>query len=205
MPRSAFERMPPERRDALLRTAATEFAAAGYERASLNKVIRECGMSKSSFYHVVESKQELFEYVIRDLGAALARAVDIPDPAAFGDGRFWERAAQLWSEVSAATEDDAFVALGRMFYLSGTPDAATGAVRSTLAAAEAWLDAVLEVGRRSGDVRDDLPVDLQRALVFSVLRAMDEWMLSQLATVPTPDLETIGAAAIDALRRLLAP
>jgi hypothetical protein len=41
--------MAPDRWDRLLRAAAQEFAQAGYEHASLNRVIRACGMSKSSF------------------------------------------------------------------------------------------------------------------------------------------------------------
>ena len=36
---------------------------AGYERASLNRIVKSCGLSKSSFYHFVASKQELFGLV----------------------------------------------------------------------------------------------------------------------------------------------
>ena len=56
--------MAPDRWDRLLRAAADEFAQAGYEQASLNRIIRACGMSKSSFYHYVDSKEQLFERVL---------------------------------------------------------------------------------------------------------------------------------------------
>lgn len=204
MPSAAFERMPAERRDLLLRTAAREFAAAGYERASLNRVIRVCGLSKSSFYHVISSKEELFDVVVRDLGAALATAVAIPSPDEFRDGRFWARTERLLADIAAASADDAFLALGRMFSLS-TPDDAAESVRSALAAIESWLDSVLAIGREHGDVRDDLPIGLQRTVTFAVLRAMDDWTLANAADLDPRELERLVDAQFATLRRLLAP
>lgn len=203
MPAATIERMPEERRHRLVRTAASEFATAGYDSASLNRVIQACGLSKSSFYHYIASKEELFALVVADLSGALVNEVGVPDPDAFAGQQFWPTAEALVDRMMVALQsDDAYAALGRMFYLSGVSDGET-VVRS-LAAVESWVHAVLEVGRRSGEVRDDLPVGLQSRLVFAVLRALDEWAVQHLDTILVEQWPDVLVAQKTAIRRLLA-
>lgn len=64
--------MRPERYGQLLARAAREFAACGFELASLNSIIRDCATSKSSFYTYFGSKEALFDRVVGDASAALA-------------------------------------------------------------------------------------------------------------------------------------
>ncbi|QGH70724.1 TetR/AcrR family transcriptional regulator [Pseudactinotalea sp. HY158] len=204
------DRMPPERRARLVRVAATEFAA-GYEAASLNRIIRECGLSKSSFYHAISSKRELFDLVVDDLAAAVSAAVPLPTPESLGSadspagapgGDFWGGARALMGTlVEAATRVPTFAALGALFYVS---DAPTGSRLTELdRAIDAWVGRALELGRASGAVRTDLPTDLQYRLALAALRALDRWSLEHLE-------EVVGAGALaeaqlDAVRRLLEP
>ena len=67
--------MAPGRRRLLLETAAREFARAGYERASLNRIIHGCGMSKGSFHYYLASKEALFDAVVAEGGAVLVAAL----------------------------------------------------------------------------------------------------------------------------------
>lgn len=203
--------LSPERRRLLVRAAAAEFAAAGYEHASLNRIIRECGLSKSSFYHVISSKQELFDLVLRDLIDELADTLKVPEPGEFSDGSFWPKTERLFDEMMRATESgESFVALGRMFYLSGTPDEANRAVGEALRSVQDWVRDVLVVGQESGAVRDDLPVSLQSRLVFAVLRAMDEWTIAELAApgdseLVTDNIPRLMRAQLETIRRILEP
>ncbi|MGE0542009.1 MAG: TetR/AcrR family transcriptional regulator [Dehalococcoidia bacterium] len=206
MPVDRVDRLPDARRRLLVRTAVREFATAGYEAASLNRIIRACGMSKSSFYHFIPSKQALFDLVVRDLGHALVAALRIPDPHGFAGDQFWPRVETLLdrlAELSAA--DDRFVQLGRMFYLSGAPTDESSAVSEALGSIESWLHAVLTVGRGSKAVRDDLPISLQSRLVFAVLRALDEWTLLHGDAYEPADLERLIRAEYDTLQRMLRP
>ncbi|GAB3765486.1 TetR/AcrR family transcriptional regulator [Microlunatus parietis] len=194
----AWDRMSPERQRRLIRVAATEFAAAGYQGASLNAIIRRCGLSKSSFYYVVPGKRELYDLVIRELSADLAGRIRIPRPEELAGPAFWPELAALFDRlIAAAAEDEGSTALGRMIYGPG-PDEAAGA---TWTGIEGWIGEALRVGRESGAVRDDLPPALQRRLVFAVLRAMDEWSLTEVE--PGTDLGALARAQYDAIRRLL--
>src|SRR5689334_5750559 len=64
MARPRFERAAPEKREALLDAAATEFAAHGYETASLNRILLSAGLSKGSFYYYFEDKADLAAAVL---------------------------------------------------------------------------------------------------------------------------------------------
>ena len=48
-----------EKRQHILRTAARVFAEQGYDRASMNHVAQECGVSKANIYHYYDSKDAL--------------------------------------------------------------------------------------------------------------------------------------------------
>jgi AcrR family transcriptional regulator len=204
MPSGDLDRMPEERRRRLVRTAATEFAQAGYEAASLNRIIQACGLSKSSFYHFIESKEALFDLVVADLSAALVSELDVPTAEQLQAGEFWPMVSALFDRVLASLEaDESYAALGRIYYLSGAPHGAGGAVSRSLASVESWVRGMLEIGRNSGAVRTDLPVELQAQLVFAVLRALDEWSVRHLDSIPAEQWTGILLAQKAAIRRLL--
>lgn len=190
------------RRRLLLETAAGEFARAGYERASLNRIIRSCGMSKSSFYYYLGSKEALFDAVVTEVGAAL----DVPDPAEFADGDFWGRIERLLDRLVAVSQrEPRFTDLGRLFHLADAPGGPGTALGRAWAAVDAWLERALAAGRASHAVRDDLPTSLQRQLTFAVLRAMDDWSLRHLDELDPARRRRLAGAELDAIRRLLAP
>lgn len=193
-------RMTPARRDALAAATVAEFARAGYEGASLNRIIREAGMSKSSFYHFVGSKDELFDTVVRMLVDDVVAQWPVPSPSAFAED-FWARVDAVLGEMAALSETPALQHLGRIFYLPGEPGG-SGARAELLASVRVWVEEVLQVGREVGAVHDDLPLDLQADVAFAVLRAIDEWALGGAGAVD----ERAGVAASApglVLRRLL--
>ena len=49
-----------EHRDALFEAALEEFAAKGYEQASINGILRTAGMSKGQFYYHFKNKEGLY-------------------------------------------------------------------------------------------------------------------------------------------------
>lgn len=203
MPAGDLGALTPERRDLLVRTAAAEFAAAGYRGASLNKIIRACGMSKSSFYYVLTSKEDLFALVVADLTARLGHQLEVPAPREFAGAAFWPSVASLCTQFwTVASTEEAFTHLGRMFYLAQTPEAARDAVATTLSAVRSWLAEVLQVGRAGGAVRDDLPADLQLSMVFALLQTVDAWAVQH---AETDEQAGLLDASVRAVRRLLSP
>ncbi len=182
-----------------MRLAAQEFAAAGFEAASLNRIIAAMSMSKSSFYHLLSSKQELFELAVADLAAGVTTQLQVPEPEAFAGRRFWSLVGDLVQRLTTVLvgNEDALL-LGRMVYAGGAPPVAT------IGWIEAWVGRVLATGRETGQVRTDLPADLQLALVAAVLRALDEWSVRQGADLELERAAALSTAQVDLLHRMLA-
>lgn len=193
--------MPAARRRQLVLAAAEEFATHGFDQASVNRILDVCGMSKSSLYHVVDSKADLLDLVVRDLSGAIAGHWSPAAPAEFADD-FWRTAREVIDDLAgiAGTDPD-LGRLGRVFYLSAD-SAATGEVFASI---RSWLDGVLAVGRESGAVVDDLPAELQAHVVFAVLRAFDEWTLRHVDDLEEQFAGTLVDHQFAAVQRLLSP
>ncbi|WP_309127138.1 TetR/AcrR family transcriptional regulator [Microbacterium sp.] len=168
-------------RDRLIEATVAEFASAGYDGASLNRIIRAAGLSKSSFYHAVGSKSDLLDAVVSSLVADVRSRWTPPAPAVFAGDEFWPQVDRVLSDLLALTvTDPALRLLGRIFYLpaTGAADARSALVDSM----RSWVGEVLRVGAASGAVRDDVPVDALAAAAFGMLRGLDEWALRTATT-----------------------
>jgi AcrR family transcriptional regulator len=198
--------MPPDRYRQLLARAAREFAACGFERASLNAIIRDCAMSKSSFYHYFGSKEALFDRVIEDASAALAADLNAPAPETLAGPDFWDRIAGFLAQALAASaKQDWYADLGKMFYLPDLSAERGAALQRVLAGVADWVGRVLTVGRGCGAVRDDLPASLQAELVFAVLQAMDRWSLRHMDDFDEAEIADLARRQLKLIQRLLAP
>lgn len=194
-------RLTDDRRRSLVRRAATEFAEQGYERASLNRIIGDLRMSKSSFYYALKSKHDLYVLCVADLSAEIMGSATIPDSSEFRQA-FWPTVHRMIDELAAAlARDPAYRDLGRMLYLPDAP--ADASIPDPLAAVRDWLAQTLQVGREVGAIADDLPADLQLAATFALLQAFDRWSVT---VHPRPDGERrLLAAQLAALERFLRP
>ncbi|BCJ30550.1 TetR/AcrR family transcriptional regulator [Actinocatenispora sera] len=202
MPGAETGVLPPSRREALLTTAAREFAGAGYQRASLNRIIRSCRMSKSSFYHYFDSKEALFDATVLDAAQRLLAALPVPAPADLAGPDFWTRIDELIAgAVRLVGPQDRM--LWTLFYLPDAPTGPGSALARLRAGIDGWLAAALAAGRDAGAVRTDLPASLQAAMALAVLQAMDEWSLHQLDALSPDELATLVDAQLQALHRLV--
>ena len=197
--------MPAARRSLLVQAAAHEFASNGYVNASLNRIIETCGMSKSSFYYVIPSKSDLFDFVVGDLIERVRSIVDVPRPETFAGDDFWPALADFCARLQTVAErDEAFLTLGRMFYCDA-PESATGPVADTWAAVREWLYDLLRTGRRCGAVRDDLPEALQLRVTLRILQVFDEWTVAHHGQLDPGGLSALADAQFATIRRVLRP
>lgn len=194
-----------ERRQQLVRTAAREFAHSGFEQASLNAVIRQCGMSKSSFYHVIDSKLALYEVVIAEAAGSLVDELALPRPESFAGEYYWEHVIGLVERLThVLTSDSIYLDLGRILYGRKPPRGSVEATR-VLTSAEQWIHNLVQAGRDCGAIRTDLPASLQGELAFATLRTFDDWSIRHHDEISPDQVENTVEAQIATLRRLLAP
>ena len=61
-----FLRLPEEKRQRFLDAAWEEFTRVSFSEASINQIVRRCGIARGSFYQYFRDKEELMEYLMHE-------------------------------------------------------------------------------------------------------------------------------------------
>ena len=88
MPRPRFDKLPPDKRGRILEAAALEFAAHGFDGASLNRIISTAGISKGAAYYYFDDKADLYATVVLEGWRTLLPAGGL-DLASLDRHTFW--------------------------------------------------------------------------------------------------------------------
>lgn len=204
MTRRRLDNLDAERQKRLFDSAAQEFAAHGYDGASLNRILEKSGMSKSSLYYYFDDKADLFTTLIERSLAILLKEIGGFDPEALSAETFWGEFEELYRRgVKVAGKNNWLMKLGGMFYrLRGDPKqgSATGRLFQV---ARQWVNVVIARGQQLGVIRADLPQSLLVDATLALLEALDRWVV-----VHWPELDEEAKAAmpgkhISLFRRLL--
>ena len=203
MPRPRFDRLDAETRQRLLKAAAVEFAAHGYERASLNRVIDQTGMSKGSFYYYFDDKADLFT-TVADLAWAIVLPVEQLDLEALNAANYWSSLEALMEEARERVRANPWlVGFTRLMY---DPPEVAG-IRESLAEkfdeARQWQAELIRRGQALGTVREDLPVELLQALLVGADEAGDRWFVSNWDDLSEEEIERLFQEVFAIFRRML--
>jgi AcrR family transcriptional regulator len=180
-------RLDPAVRDQLFSVATDAFVRDGYERASLNAMIAEADVGKSTFFYYFVDKEDLFASVIE---AAIARIA-----AAVGPVELPERPSCFWREGRKLIERWGHAAAGEPGFLgllrAMQPLRRTASSRLAQVMSDVRLTyrALLIRGVELGVVRDDIEVDTLIALTDAVDVALDD----EFHQHPDPDDDVLAA------------
>ena len=64
MPKQTFLNLPEEKRETIMNAAVEEFAEYGLENASTNRIVKNSGIAKGSFYQYFDDKQDVFMHLL---------------------------------------------------------------------------------------------------------------------------------------------
>ena len=175
MPRTAMP-LDPARETRLIDAAATAFTEVGYELASLNHIIGEAGLSKSSFYHYFPDKQRLHDHVILTLRDRLSRGLRLPDLDRLDAGSYRDAMTAVFSSLaSTMSVDPQTQLLVRMFHHPLAARGPGGQLTRLRAEVADWVAHAVAVGRRLGVLRQDVPVSLLTDLALGILTVLTTW------------------------------
>ena len=204
MPLARYKNLAAERKEAILRAAAHEFAEKGYERASLNRMIKEAGLSKGTFYYYFEDKADLFVTVLRgklpwETWLSESRLLDSDDALSF------------WRSLRAL-DLRKYTYLGQYADIARLVDAAHGlsashfdnvSLADYFAEREAETRRVIEHGRKVGAVRSDLPLQLSLNLWTGIARSLSEWIFEDWDVLSQVERTQRGDVAFETVQRVI--
>lgn len=172
-PTGAGERHPGRRRhdaDSVLDVAVTVFIERGYDGTSMEHLSRASGLSKSSLYHHIDSKEQL-------LRTALERAVGplfdvLAEPQA-GTGRAIDRLEHVVRRtVAVLVERLPYVTL--LLRVHGNTETERWALERRREFDRTVAALVVEAAA-DGDVRDDVDPAVVTRLLFGMINSLVEW------------------------------
>jgi AcrR family transcriptional regulator len=206
MPFARFANMPEDKRERLLNSAAREFAACGFEGASLNRILETAHIGKSSAYYYFADKADLFAttaaYCVERLGLALSPAV-ITDLTA---ETFWPSLTEAHIEPLLHAQQHPWLLGAARAVEHLTPESlqheALGQLASQLMAG---MSTVIQRGQELGLIRTDLPQTLLVAWYRAVDGASDDWLLVHLTELDAEAIRQIAQQTMVGIQRALAP
>ena len=197
-----FQNVTPEKQAAILDAAAAEIAAHGLSGASINRVITAAGMSKSSFYHYFEGKDDLYAAVTqRALDDLLAAMVPDAPPATASDyWAMWE--AMYRAFLQRQLTDPVLAALNWSAIQARADGTAHPALELLAGQMRQWLEALILQGQELGAVRTDLPQDLLMDATFGMLEGGDRWFAATWSEMSETRVAEAAARIVGLLRDL---
>ncbi|MEE8277410.1 MAG: TetR/AcrR family transcriptional regulator [Thermoanaerobaculia bacterium] len=199
-----FKKIEPQKRQRLLQAAAQEFAAAGFQKASLGRIAEGAGVSKPALYYYFEDKADLFVTVVREAWERLSpQKLDL---ATLDAGTFWPALEGLRdANLAQCREEPWLVAVGRLAYSPPQEAGPASAVAEMFEGARAFLRAVLRRGQELGTVRGDLPDELLITMLTAADTAADHWMVDHWERLGSEEAERIARTVFEAVRALMSP
>lgn len=205
-PYPRFEKLAPERREAILRAAFEEFAARGFDEASLNQIIETSGISKGSFYYYFEDKADLFVTVLND-------AFDFSEMIETSGVLEAETPAQFWEGIDRMVADGLVIIydepellkLGQAVHQAPTSLRESAGFQAYYAEIGAMMARMLGSGQRVGAIRSDVPVEVMVQLWLAMDAVLDRWMFSQWDAASEEERQRLTGIARDIFTRTFAP
>ncbi|MEA4893126.1 MAG: TetR/AcrR family transcriptional regulator [Peptococcaceae bacterium] len=81
MPKETFFRLPEEKRRRIYQAAVEEFAAYRFSDASINRMVKAAGIPRGSFYQYFKNKEDLYLYVMGEIGKEKLKVLSRYGPA----------------------------------------------------------------------------------------------------------------------------
>ncbi|MGZ3603020.1 MAG: TetR/AcrR family transcriptional regulator [Ktedonobacterales bacterium] len=206
MPFSRFAKMPSDKRERLLTSAAQEFAAYGFEGASLNRILEAAQIGKSSAYYYFEDKADLFctvvAYAVERLGLAP------PDDV------ITSLTAETFWPTMAEAHDQPLLHAQQQPWLFGAARAVEHLTQESLRQPSlaqlahylvTAMTALIQRGQDLGLIRTDLPQELLVAWYRAIDGASDDWLVAHLDQLDQETIRRISRDTIASIRQALAP
>ncbi len=194
------------RRERLFQSAAEEFAEHGYDAASLNRIIANAGIGKSSLYYYFEDKADLFTTIVERAVAMLIKEIGGLDPDRLTSENYWDELERFCRGVTELSARNAwYVRLGRLFYQLRGNRREGAATDRAFRAARGWIQTLVERGQELGVVRTDLPTTLLVDGTLGLGEAIDRWFMKHWDDFGEEERIRLASEQLQLFRRLLSP
>ena len=204
MARPRFEKLEPQRQEEILAAAAEEFAARGFEGASLSRILERSGMSKGALYYYFDDKADLLATTAERAVKRVLAASDFPPLESLTKDDYWERVREATRRSLESLEADTwYMRLLRAFWYLREEEAARTATVGLVDWSRDLTRLFLQRGQELGTVRTDLPLELMLEMFLAADQAGDRWMMDRWDGLGEREKAEMVDARVDFVRDML--
>ena len=205
MSRNRLENLDPEKQRILFEAATKEFAKNGFDGASLNQILKQSGMSKSSLYYYFDDKADLFVTLVERTAAILFKHVGHFDLDELTANNFWSYFEGRYGRAMAFISNNGWVIrFGAIFYALRRDPKRGSATNRLFQTARSWVEAIIRKGQSLGIVRNDLPESLLVDSTMGLLESLDRWMVTHWDELTAEERSAMPTKHLGLFRDLLA-
>ena len=152
--KAAFEKIPQEKRERILRVATEEFANNGFEHTSIQQIARKSDISVGSVYKYFENKEMLFTTVVQD-GLSSLESLLLKVSASEDD--ILVKAEKIIRELlKFSKEKPELIKLYCSLTTGGNSDFLNQLSQRIEAVSASIYTQAISIAQETGDVRDDV-------------------------------------------------
>jgi AcrR family transcriptional regulator len=206
MPFPRFNKLAQERRERVLDVAAQEFAAYGFEDASINRILENAHMSKGAAYYYFEDKADLFATTVQYCVQRLELIDRELDTTTLTAKSFWPIFSELHRRPLLRSFDQPWLfgairAAGKL-----SPEALEREPLATLASQiSMWVMNIIKRGQQLRMIRTDVPDELIFGWLEALDDASDRWLLEHWQEMDRAAIARYSDLTVEAMKRAVSP
>jgi AcrR family transcriptional regulator len=184
--------------DSLLAVAVAVFNERGYDGTSMEDLARAAGITKSSIYHHVKSKEELLERGVNRALDALIASLDATEALSGPEVSALDRVEQaVFRAVEILVEELPYVTL--LLRVRGNTEVERAALKRRREI-DRRLAVLVERAVSEGSLRADIDPNLASRLVFGMVNSVTEWYRPGTGQSPDSVASAVMHLVFDGLR-----
>lgn len=180
MPKETFFNLPIDKRKSIEEVAITEFSTYGFDKASINRITKLCGIAKGSFYQYFENKKDVFFHMMELIKERkLGYMSDILMNPAEHD--FFTLLREMYiSGLKFARANPELVQIGNLVLKNKEHPIYKEALGNNASKAKDVFDDLLELAIARGEVRPDIDKKFVASIISSMNVATIEYYYEEV-------------------------
>lgn len=171
MPTQTFSNLSEQKQKKIFEAAVLEFSSRRFSEASINQIIKTAGISRGSFYQYFKDKEDLYLYMIRQIGKEKLQLLSDTETLEPDAGFFRAYLHMFRAVLEWAKKKPEYNRIGLLMELDNSQFIAK--LREMGAEGFSMLKDMLELDKRRGLIKPDV----DSALVVEMLYVLNLYLL----------------------------
>lgn len=194
MPKQTFFNLAAEKRMRIEKCAMDEFEEYIYDTASINRVVKNAGIAKGSFYQYFENKMDLAIHVMTIIATEEASYIEayMPGDDAIEEDFFMWIKKQVKVSIQFGNENLQYIKVYRNLMMSNEGELQTKLAEVTSTMGVDFYRDKIKWHMEKGTLRDDIGPDFLGEYLMTIIVSLIDRFFRSSSTEETVDIKEIS-------------